>query len=140
SDSNFSYNILQDLSSLHANSEVFVNYTKGDDNIEIHKGSTWHLNYFHNRPDITLTYLDNSSLCTKEQRYILDRSAVRLLPTEAIQKVSSHIKSGTMLYQPINIDFILPSIIQGQRHPNWSDKHEYSYSIYSQHPNSCIAI
>ena len=122
------------------NATVYVNYKKGDSNIEIYEEAKWHLKLFYNRNDINFEYLDDSNLCTKNPRYIFDRSSDRYLNENVFKqnKNISLVKSGESIYKPINYGVVMRSFIDRYRYSGWDVSYSFDWSIYYQKGGSCL--
>jgi len=118
---------------------VVVNYKKGDTNIEIYLETAWHLEEFYKK-DVRFDYLTMDSLCTKETRYIFDRTSDRLIDKELLinSKSLDLIDKGNYSYKPINYGVVARSFIFGYRLDNWRDEYVSEWFLYKQKPDSCI--
>jgi len=140
-DSEISYLSVKSLAQyVPENAVVYVNYKKGDSNIEIYEETKWHLKLFYNRNDINFEYLDDSNLCTKNPRYIFDRSSDRFLDKNILKqsKNISLVKSGESIYKPINSGIVMHSFMDRYRYAGWNASYSFDWSIYLQKGGSCI--
>lgn len=140
-DSDLTTDLLKSLSrNIEPNRPVYVNYIKGDANIEIFLETKWHLEEFYNRGDIKFIYLDENNLCIKnESRYILDRSSDRFIQKNNINLNNLElIDSGRYSYDPINYGEVLKSFNYLERSSNWGQSYPFEWNLYRQKPNTCI--
>lgn len=118
---------------------VYVNYKKGDSNIEIFKAAKWHLEEFYGRGDIQFEYVDINNLCTEDKRYVFDRRSDRYVSTEAFTDAGlSVIEEGVSVYRPVNYGIVIRSFYYKKKLPNWDDEYLFDWSLYIQAPNTCI--
>lgn len=119
--------------------QVFVNYIKGDANIEIYLETKWHLEEFYDRRDIDFVYLEQNNICTKASRYILDRSSDRFVSREDLDFSNLElIDSGKYSYNPLNYGEVAKSFVNIERSVNWSQSYGFEWYIYKQEPNTCL--
>ncbi|KKS95349.1 MAG: hypothetical protein UV71_C0008G0021 [Microgenomates group bacterium GW2011_GWC1_43_13] len=124
------------------NEEVFVNYAKGDANIEVFLETGWHLEEFYNRRDIVFNYLDKSNLCADKERYILDRTTERFMSEGKIinNKNLLLIDSGRSTYNPINYGEVLKSFIRVKKSDLWSQEYKFDWFLYKQKSGTCLLV
>jgi hypothetical protein len=121
------------------NQTVYVNYIKGNDNIEIYKATGWHLEEIYDRGDIEFSYLDEENLCTKEERYIFDRKSARFLDLQVFDNESFVlVDGGVSIYKPINYGVVIRSFYYKQKLPGWEQLDPFDWSLYLQKENTCI--
>lgn len=140
-DSEISYSSIKALANEIPEGEtVLVNYKKGDTNIEIFLETGWHLEELYDRRDIKFVYLDDSNLCTRDERYIFDRKSDRLIdPKEFAEGLNYDIVAeGASLYEPLNYSAVIKSFYYKTKAENWSDKYLFDWQIYLQKPGTCI--
>jgi hypothetical protein len=125
---------------VHERETLIANFKNNDTNIEVFYEVGWHLEEFYGRKSTKLTFLDDSNLCAKEQRFILDRTSDRFLRKETFEEsnIFQHIDSGGAAYEPINYGVILRSFIYGQKLEGWSSQYNFDWAIYKQKANTCI--
>jgi len=119
---------------------IFVNYKKGDANIEIFLEAGWHLEEFYNRKDIKFVYLDETNFCANESRYIFDRTSDRLIDPREFVNSSNYevIANGNFSYESLNYSAVVRSFFYRVKAENWSEKYLFDWAIYVQRPKTCI--
>lgn len=140
-DSEISYSSIKALADEVPRGEtIFVNYKKGDANIEIFLEAGWHLEEFYNRKDIKFVYLDETNLCTNEGRYIFDRKSDRLIDSGEFGNSSNYevIANGNLSYEPLNYSAVVRSFYYRDKAENWSEKYLFDWAIYVQRSKTCI--
>ncbi|MBP9759479.1 hypothetical protein KBD45_07345 [Candidatus Dojkabacteria bacterium] len=138
-DSDLTNSLIKSLSALPNGSTVFVNYIKGDSNIEIFLETKWHLEEFYNRSDIKFVYIDESNLCTKDKRYVLDRTSDRFIKKDKLNyKVLSKISDGSYIYSPLNYGAVLKSFVSRVKQDAWKNNYDFDWTIYEQSSKSCL--
>jgi hypothetical protein len=141
-DSEISYKSVKALAdNIPSGETVYVNYKKGDNNIEIYEETKWHLDLLHNRPDINFEYIDDSNLCTKANRYIFDRRSDRFLDSLSLVNKSNIniIANGEVVYEPINYGQVLKSFKDRHRYEAWEDEHIFDWRILIQKGGTCLS-
>lgn len=142
-DNELTSDLLKSLSkNIPSNETVWVNYVKGDANIEIYLETSWHLDEFFDRPDIKFSYLDSEDLCAKDNdRYILDRSSERLVSKDKIDSNKlTVVDSGSYSYDPVNYGQVVKSFIYGSKHQYWSTSYPFNWQILLQKKGNCIKV
>lgn len=139
-DVSFANQILEELARLPEKSEIYTNYVKGDANIEIYKATQWHLALIYDRHDISFAYLDEHTLCTSNERYLLDRTSTRFTATDSLIAESEIIASGSATYSPLNEKAVIQSFIQGHKSKDWSSSHPFDWYLMTQRPGTCITL
>ncbi|HCR35707.1 TPA: hypothetical protein DIU22_01515 [Candidatus Woesebacteria bacterium] len=140
-DSDVSYDSVKAMAeALPVNVVVYVNYKKGDSNIEIFEETKWHLGEFYSRRDIEFVYLDSINLCTKQSRFIFDRRSDRFLASSVFADKNKFklVKGGASIYSPINYGIVVKSFIDRYRYTGWSDEYDFDWGLYLQKEGTCI--
>ena len=118
---------------------VFVNYKKGDSNIEIFKATGWHLVEIYERGDLAFEYIDEENLCTKIDRYVFDRKSDRFLKSDTFDSDDFvKIDTGETVYMPINYGAVARSFYYKTKLENWHDEYLFDWTLYTQKSNTCI--
>lgn len=122
-----------------AGETVYVNYKKGDSNLEIYLESRWHLEEFYRRNDIKFEYLSQTNLCSGKDRYIFDRTSDRFLSAEEFSSNLKYrlISRDSMYYQPINYEVVKKSFLYRQKLNDWNQNYLFDWAIYKQNQNTC---
>ena len=120
---------------------VYVNYLKGDKNLEIFLETGWHLQEFYEREDIKFEYLDKTNLCTTKERYIFDRSSTRQFNPKLFLDGNTFqvVDKGKTQYERLNYKVIVNSFKYLTKLPKWSSTVTREWGLYIQKANTCIA-
>jgi len=119
---------------------VYVNYKKGDSNLEIYLETGWHLEEFYNRKDIKFMYLTPTNLCSERDRYIFDRTSDRFLVAKEFSDKFKYelVSSDAIYYQPLNYEAIKKSFLYRQKLNDWNQNYLFDWAIYKQKHGTCI--
>lgn len=140
-DSEVSYGAVSDLAKYIPRGEtVYVNYKKGDSNIEIFEETKWHLDLFYARGDINFAYLDSQNFCFETDRFIFDRRSDRRVSENQFKNGNGFqiITENKSIYSPINYGVVLKSFRDRYRYLSWSDNYEFDWRIVKQKGGTCV--
>src|SRR3989304_2329147 len=119
---------------------AYVNYKKGDSNLEIYLETGWHLEELFNRNDIKFAYLTSTILCSEIDRYIFDRTSDRFLDAKEFSDKFKYelINRDMIYYQPLNYEAVKKSFLFRQKRNDWNQNYLFEWAIYKQKHGTCI--
>ncbi len=140
-DSEFTSELLASLATnIPIQETVYVNYIKGDANIEIFLETMWHLELFYKRGDIRLAYLDEDAACTGSDRFILDRRSDRFVSKSVLSsnQFVVEVDTGQKAYKPLNYGGVRDSFIRGYKLETWDAEYIFDWTLYKQKSGTCL--
>lgn len=140
-DSDVSFNSIMSIANfIPNNSTLFVNYKKGDSNIELFEEMGWHLEEFYGRYDIKIEYLDEFNSCSSQDRYVFDRRSDRFYDQNVFEneKVFTKLVGESSIYRPINYGVVLKSFKSRYKYSGWNDEHVFDWAVYLQKGGTCV--